>query len=164
MILNIIIGILKLTFFFSVTDLEELWSGITYDLNKEELIWEPLCPVKVSVSLCHVDEGKGCRDVGKVFHSEGQKVCSLPRNPLFHFITSAVTVADCQGPFHHFLLLLPQVVFSSVDPHPTLCTKVECFLLLIFFHSEMKILSSFTYPRDPKQMIFFLPWNTKGEM
>ncbi|XP_067235770.1 interleukin-17 receptor E-like protein [Chanodichthys erythropterus] len=69
-------------------NLEELWSGITYDLNKEELIWEPLCPVKVSVSLCHIDGGKGCRDLGDVFHSEGQKV-----------------------------------IFSSVDPHPTLCTK-----------------------------------------
>ncbi|XP_039513960.1 putative interleukin-17 receptor E-like isoform X1 [Pimephales promelas] len=69
-------------------NLEELWSGITYDFNKEELIWEPLCPVKVSVSLCHVDGGKSCRDLGQVFHSKGEKV-----------------------------------IFSSVDPHPTLCTK-----------------------------------------
>uniref|UniRef100_A0A672RVQ2 Putative interleukin-17 receptor E-like n=1 Tax=Sinocyclocheilus grahami TaxID=75366 RepID=A0A672RVQ2_SINGR len=58
-------------------NLEELWSGITYDLNKEELIWEPLCPVKVSVSLCHADGGKSCQDLGNVFHSEGQKVCSV---------------------------------------------------------------------------------------
>uniref|UniRef100_A0A8C2C3D1 Interleukin 17 receptor E-like n=1 Tax=Cyprinus carpio TaxID=7962 RepID=A0A8C2C3D1_CYPCA len=69
-------------------NLEELWSGITYDLNKEELIWEPLCPVKVSVSLCHADGGKSCQDLGNVFHSEGQKA-----------------------------------IFSSVDPHPMLCTK-----------------------------------------
>ncbi|KAI2648313.1 hypothetical protein H4Q32_018380 [Labeo rohita] len=54
-------------------NLEELWSGITYDLNKEELIWEPLCPVKVSVSLCHAEGGKSCQDLGNVFHSEGQK-------------------------------------------------------------------------------------------
>ncbi|XP_016306515.1 putative interleukin-17 receptor E-like [Sinocyclocheilus anshuiensis] len=69
-------------------NLEELWSGITYDFNKEELIWEPQCPVKVSVSLCHADGGKSCQDIGNVFHSEGQKV-----------------------------------IFSSVDPHPMLCTK-----------------------------------------
>ncbi|CAM4734786.1 unnamed protein product [Leuciscus chuanchicus] len=30
-------------------NLEELWSGITYDFNKEELIWEPLCPVKLDM-------------------------------------------------------------------------------------------------------------------
>uniref|UniRef100_A0A672LCA1 Interleukin 17 receptor E-like n=1 Tax=Sinocyclocheilus grahami TaxID=75366 RepID=A0A672LCA1_SINGR len=69
-------------------NLEELWSGITYDFNKEELIWGPQCPVKVSVSLCHADGGKSCQDIGNVFHSEGQKV-----------------------------------IFSSVDPHPMLCTK-----------------------------------------
>nr|XP_002666936.2 putative interleukin-17 receptor E-like [Danio rerio] len=67
---------------------EELWSGITYDLRKGELIWEPLCPVKVLVSLCHADGSKSCRDIGEAFHSDGQKV-----------------------------------VFSSVDPHPALCTK-----------------------------------------
>ncbi|XP_043083268.1 putative interleukin-17 receptor E-like [Puntigrus tetrazona] len=69
-------------------NLEELWSGITYDVNEEELIWEPQCPVRVSVSLCHADGQNSCLDIGKVFHSDGQKV-----------------------------------IFSSVDPHPTLCTK-----------------------------------------
>ncbi|XP_051548492.1 putative interleukin-17 receptor E-like [Myxocyprinus asiaticus] len=69
-------------------NLEELWSGITYDPYKEELKWEPLCPVKVSVSLCHADGGNSCRDLGNAFYSEGQKV-----------------------------------IFSSVDPHPMLCTK-----------------------------------------
>ncbi|XP_057185785.1 putative interleukin-17 receptor E-like isoform X3 [Triplophysa rosa] len=69
-------------------DLEELWSGITYDPNKEELIWEPLCPIKASVSLCHADGENRCRDLGDVIYSEGQ-----------------------------------QVIFSSVDPHPMLCTK-----------------------------------------
>ncbi|XP_051978381.1 putative interleukin-17 receptor E-like isoform X2 [Xyrauchen texanus] len=69
-------------------NLEELWSGISYDPYKEELKWEPLCPVKVSVSLCHADGGNNCRDLGNVFYSEGQNV-----------------------------------IFSSMDPHPMLCTK-----------------------------------------
>ncbi|XP_055048393.2 interleukin-17 receptor E-like protein isoform X1 [Misgurnus anguillicaudatus] len=69
-------------------DLEELWSGIMYDFNKEELIWEPACPIKVSVTLCHSHGENNCRDLGNVIHSTGQKV-----------------------------------TFTSVDPHPLLCTK-----------------------------------------
>lgn len=81
----------KILALFSVTDLEELWSGITYDFNKEELIWEPQCPVKVSVSLCHADGGKSCQDIGNVFHSEGQKVCSVPLESFvpFYYIIAA---------------------------------------------------------------------------
>ncbi|XP_051975110.1 putative interleukin-17 receptor E-like isoform X1 [Xyrauchen texanus] len=80
-------------------NLEELWSGITYDPYKEELKWEPLCPVKVSVSLCHADEGNSCRDLGNVFYSEGQKVIfsSVDPHPVLcmKFTTDVETWIKC---------------------------------------------------------------------
>ncbi|TRY55829.1 hypothetical protein DNTS_035036 [Danionella cerebrum] len=62
--------------------LEDLWSDVTYEMNKDQLVWQPRCPVKVTVSLCHTDGKSSCRD-------------------------------------------LSNVTFSSVDPHPTLCMKVQ---------------------------------------
>ncbi|XP_072529825.1 interleukin-17 receptor E-like protein isoform X2 [Salminus brasiliensis] len=47
-------------------NMEELWSGVTYDHYTQTLSWKPACPVKAVVSLCHAAVPKTCLDFGNV--------------------------------------------------------------------------------------------------
>ncbi|KAJ8392262.1 hypothetical protein AAFF_G00078300 [Aldrovandia affinis] len=68
---------------------DELWSGVTFDSEREVLSWEPACPVKAVITLCQ---------------SQGENVCQDLAN-------SSQTVGR------------RKVMYSKVDPHPTLCMK-----------------------------------------
>ncbi|KAI4876416.1 hypothetical protein NFI96_012132, partial [Prochilodus magdalenae] len=47
-------------------NMQELWSGATYDYYTQALSWKPACPVKAVVSLCHAVGPNMCLDVGNV--------------------------------------------------------------------------------------------------
>jgi len=110
-------------------------------------------------------EEKAAETSDKFFIQRGKKYVLILSDPLFLFITCLVIAADCQeGTLSSFLtVFIPQVIFSSVDPHPSLCTKVERFLLLSFTQ-KMNILSEFSQPHDPKRVVFIFPWYINGGM
>ncbi|XP_017569201.1 uncharacterized protein il17rel isoform X2 [Pygocentrus nattereri] len=47
-------------------NMQELWSGVTYDQYTQALSWKPMCPVKAVVSLCHAVGPKMCLDIGNM--------------------------------------------------------------------------------------------------
>lgn len=128
------------------TDMEELWSGITYNPTKEELIWEPLCPIKASVSLCHADGQNSCRDLGDVFYSHGQKVCSfLIHCSLFLHLYSCLFIVNNPVIISYFFFDLRW--YSRLWIH-TLCfarrLSISYYSPLNFYfsvHPKMNILS-----------------------
>ncbi|XP_072418687.1 interleukin-17 receptor E-like protein [Chiloscyllium punctatum] len=53
----------------------ELWNGITYDHVSQELAWEQVCPMEVSVNLCWMTRSSDhCIDLQNSFHKRQHKV------------------------------------------------------------------------------------------
>uniref|UniRef100_A0A3B1IN59 Putative interleukin-17 receptor E-like n=1 Tax=Astyanax mexicanus TaxID=7994 RepID=A0A3B1IN59_ASTMX len=48
------------------SNIEELWSGVTYDHQTQALSWKPACPVKAVSSLCQAVVPKTCLDFGNM--------------------------------------------------------------------------------------------------
>lgn len=79
---------------------------------------------------------------------------------LFLVFTCIFTPVYCYQTCNHFLLFLPQVIFSSVDPHPMLCTKVECFLLQPLKHLPLTSLAwRDSAPKNSSLVITYLPFS-----
>ncbi|KAG9345891.1 hypothetical protein JZ751_009047 [Albula glossodonta] len=52
---------------------EELWSGVTFDPEREALSWEPACPVKAVVTLCQRERGNVCHDLANSSQPVGRE-------------------------------------------------------------------------------------------
>ncbi|KAI1888442.1 hypothetical protein AGOR_G00185180 [Albula goreensis] len=52
---------------------EELWSGVTFDPEREALSWEPACPVKAVVTLCQRERGNICHDLANSSQPVGRE-------------------------------------------------------------------------------------------
>ncbi|XP_069765937.1 interleukin-17 receptor E-like protein [Narcine bancroftii] len=54
---------------------EELWNGLTYNHNLQELSWKSSCPIDVDVNLCWMSESnEDCTDLQDSFHKGQHKV------------------------------------------------------------------------------------------
>lgn len=111
---------------------EQLWSGVTFDPEREALSWEPRCPVKAVITLCRRVGESDCEDLANSTQVIGRRKV---RSSLFAFDASPKRIssydddpyaaAEAQCFFHWCVCLsLPQVTYAKVDPHPALCMKV----------------------------------------
>ncbi|XP_017569200.1 putative interleukin-17 receptor E-like isoform X1 [Pygocentrus nattereri] len=76
-------------------NMQELWSGVTYDQYTQALSWKPMCPVKAVVSLCHAVGPKMCLDIGNMsLSSESNNVIFSTLDPHPQLCMKFTTEAD----------------------------------------------------------------------
>ncbi|XP_066524274.1 interleukin-17 receptor E-like protein [Hoplias malabaricus] len=99
-------------------NVEELWSGVTYDHYTQALSWKPLCPVQAVVSLCHAVGPKICLDIGNVLLSSDRNTVIFstvdPHPQLcMKFTTEAGFWIECPFTSEHFPLWDVNVVTKA---------------------------------------------------
>lgn len=53
----------------STSDVEELWSGVAFDVVEQMLSWEPACQTEVVVSLCQKTGEDICQNLANASQS-----------------------------------------------------------------------------------------------
>ncbi|XP_061108835.1 putative interleukin-17 receptor E-like isoform X1 [Conger conger] len=114
---------------------EELWSGVTFDSEREALSWEPGCPVKAVISLCQRKGESICEDLPNSTQVIGRrKVTYAKVDPhptlCMKFTTDARSWIKCPFADGHFPVWDLTITAGQGPPQAALTSRINTELSL----------------------------------
>ncbi|KAJ8381668.1 hypothetical protein SKAU_G00024460 [Synaphobranchus kaupii] len=113
----------------------ELWSGVTFDPEREALSWEPGCPVKAVITLCQREGESDCEDLANSTQIVGRKKVTYAKvdphpSLCMKFTTDAGSWIKCPFADRNFLAWDLTMTTGQGQPQAALASRIRTKLSL----------------------------------